>query len=63
MLKDKTRHKYDKILFASGYVKSKLPKNYSNVMTIEDYDSHAKAHNQILRSENIVVLGDGFEAL
>ena len=32
-------------------------------MAIEDSDSHAKAHNQILRSENIVVLGEGFEAL
>ena len=45
MLKDKSRHKYDKILFASGYLKTKLSKNFSNVMTIEDYESHAKAHN------------------
>ena len=49
-MKDKSIHKYDKILFASGYVKEKINQNYSNAMTIEDYESHAKAHNQILRA-------------
>ena len=63
MTKKGTQIPYDKIMFASGYVKGKMPKNYSNVITIEDYDSHAWAHNMILRSDNIVVFGDGFEAL
>lgn len=50
-------------MFASGYWKMKFAKNFSNVITIEDYDSHAKAHNMILKSDNIVIVGEGFEAI
>lgn len=36
--------------------------SYSNVVYIEDKYSHAKFHNDMIKSKSIVVMGGTFEA-
>ena len=54
--------RFDKLLVAYGAERDKLEKNYANVHYLEDRFSHAKMHNQLLKSNKIVVLGNTFEA-
>lgn len=54
---------YDKILIAAGSEKERLPQSYSNVHVIEDHLSHAKVHNDLLKANQIVVIGSGLEAI
>ena len=53
---------FDKMLVAWGAHKKRLNKDYSNVFYLEDRYSHAKAHNEIIKAEKIVVLGSSIEA-
>lgn len=55
--------KYDKILIAAGSEKERLPQSYSNVHVVEDHLSHAKVHNDLLKADQIVVIGSGLEAI
>lgn len=50
------------MLLACGAYKKRLNKDYSNVFYLEDRYSHAKAHNEILKAEKIVVLGSTMDA-
>mmetsp|Transcript_4104 Transcript_4104/g.6941 ORF Transcript_4104/g.6941 Transcript_4104/m.6941 type:complete len:207 (+) Transcript_4104:1376-1996(+) len=52
---------FDKLLVSWGSERQKL-RGLSNVYTIEDKFSHAKVHNQLLKSKKVVVLGSTFEA-
>lgn len=54
---------FDKILVAWGAEKVKLQQSYSNVHYIEDRFSHAKIHNQLIKSKQVVVLGNTIEAV
>lgn len=54
---------FDKILVAWGAEKMKLQQSYSNVHYIEDRFSHAKVHNQLIKSKQVVVLGNTMEAV
>jgi thioredoxin reductase len=54
---------FDKLIFAWGSEKIRLSKEYSNVHYIEDKYSHAKMHNDLLKSKKILIMGDTFEAL
>jgi thioredoxin reductase len=54
---------YDKILVAWGADKKRLEKSFSNVHYIEDRYSHAKVHNDLLRANQVVVIGGTFDAL
>jgi len=49
-------------LIAWGSDKSKLRQNYSNVHYIEDRFSHAKLHNDLIKANQVVVLGNSLEA-
>jgi NADH dehydrogenase FAD-containing subunit len=53
---------FDKMLVAWGAYKKRLTKDYSNVFYLEDRYSHAKAHNEILKADKIVVLGATMDA-
>jgi NADH dehydrogenase FAD-containing subunit len=57
---------YDKLLIAWGANKKRLnhfnEKEYSNVYYIEDRQSHARIHNEIIKAKCIVVMGGSFEA-
>lgn len=64
-IKLKGDHKYwefDKILFAWGSEKAKLANQYSNVFYLEDRQSHARVHNEILKAKQVCVLGGTLEA-
>ena len=50
------------MLVAWGAYKKRLTKDYSNVFYLEDRYSHAKAHNEILKADKIVVLGTTMDA-
>lgn len=54
--------KFDKIMIAWGALKKRLGKEYTNVYYLEDRQSHARCHNEILKAKSIVVLGGTFEA-
>jgi NADH dehydrogenase FAD-containing subunit len=54
--------KFDKVLVAWGSQKNKLVKNYSNVHYLEDRQSHARCHNELLKAKKIVVFGSTLEA-
>jgi thioredoxin reductase len=54
--------KFDKVMVAWGAQKRRLDKEYSNVFYLEDRHSHARAHNEILKAKQIVVMGGTFEA-
>jgi len=53
---------FDKMLVAWGAHKKRLNKDYTNVFYLEYRYSHAKAHNEIIKAEKIVVLGSSIEA-
>lgn len=53
---------FDKVLLASGAFKSRLNQEYSNVFYLEDRQSHAKCHNEILKAKTIMVMGGTLEA-
>ena len=55
--------KFEKVLVAWGAEKDKLKTNYPNVYYIEDRFSHAKIHNQLIKSKQVVVLGNTFETI
>jgi NADH dehydrogenase FAD-containing subunit len=56
--------KFDKLLIAWGAHKSRLreEKSYSNIYYLEDRQSHARVHNEILKAKNICIMGGTFEA-
>jgi len=58
---DKTTIPFDGILFAGSSDRPSLG-NYINVHTITDFESHAKAHNKVIKSNHTLVLGGTFEA-
>jgi hypothetical protein len=43
---------YESILFAGNSNKEAAPK-YTNVFRITDYQSHAQAHNEVLKSKHV----------
>ena len=47
---------------AWGSHKKRLTKDYSNVFYLEDRFSHAKCHNEIIKAEKIIVLGNSMDA-
>ena len=52
---------FEAILFAGN--SSKLAtSNYTNVHTITDFESHAKVHNEVIKSKHVCILGGTFEA-
>ncbi len=53
---------FDKILIAWGANKKRLNQEYSNVFVLEDRQSHARCHNEILKAKTVVVMGGTFEA-
>lgn len=53
---------YDKILLACGAYKRRLKKEYSNVYYLEDRQSHARVHNEILKAKQITIMGGTLEA-
>jgi hypothetical protein len=55
--------KFSKMLVAWGSDREKLNTSYGNVHYIEDRFSHAKVHNQMIKSKRIVVMGNTFEAM
>lgn len=55
--------KFSKMLVAWGSDREKLSQSYGNVHYIEDRFSHAKIHNQLIKSKSVVVLGNTFEAM
>lgn len=55
--------KFEKVLVAWGAEKDKLKTNYTNVHYIEDRFSHAKVHNALIKSKQVVVLGNTFETV
>ena len=56
------RINFDKVLLAWGTEKNKLGKPYSNVFYLEDQQSHARIHNEIIKAKQVVVLGGTMEA-
>ena len=50
------------MLIAWGAHKKRLKQEYQNVFYLEDRQAHAKCHNEILRANCIVVMGNTFEA-
>ena len=50
------------MLIAWGAYKKRLTRDYTNAYYLEDRYSHAKAHNEILKAEKIVVLGSTMDA-
>ena len=55
--------KFDKVIVAWGANQKKLNQHYSNVHYIEDRFSHAKIHNELIRSKNVIILGDTIDAV
>ena len=53
---------FDKILLACGSNKQRLKKEYSNVFYMEDSQSHARIHNELLRAKQVVILGSTWDA-
>lgn len=50
------------MLIAWGAHKKRLKQEYQNVFYLEDRQAHAKCHNEILRANCIVVMGNTIEA-
>ena len=55
--------KFDKMLVAWGAEREKLSQSYGNVFYIEDRFSHAKIHNQLIKSKKVVIIGNTFETI
>ena len=62
MVGNKERIEFDKLLLAFGANKNRLDKPYTNVYYLEDKQSHARIHNELLKANQIVVFGGTFEA-
>ena len=59
--KDNKKIPFEAILFAGSSTKVS-PSNYVNVHCLNDYESHANAHNNVIKSNHVAVLGSTFEA-
>lgn len=53
---------YDKILLAHGSYKKRLNAEFSNAFYLEDRQSHARVHNEILKAKQITIMGSTLEA-
>jgi len=53
--------KFEKVLVAWGSEREELASPYSNVFYLQDRFSHAKVHNNLLKSKSIVIMGNTFE--
>lgn len=52
---------FESVLFA-GSAQKKTDFPYSNVYTVNDFETHAKVHNEAIKAKHICVLGGTFEA-
>lgn len=49
-------------MLAWGSEKARISKNYSNVFYLEDKQSHARIHNEVIKAKQIVIFGGTFDA-
>ena len=53
---------FDKCLIATQAMKKKPSKSFANLLTIDDFKSHAWAHNLLLKANSIMIMGWTIEA-
>jgi len=58
----KDKINFDKLLIAWGADRIRMKQSFSNVFYLEDLQSHARIHNELLKANQVVVLGGTFEA-
>ena len=55
--------KFEKTIIAWGSEINKLSKAFTNVYYIEDRFSHAKIHNELIKSKKVLIMGSTFDAI